>query len=283
VSIDVKKVLGVELPESTYSYTARDVILYALGIGAGAREDELKYVYENGLEVFPTFGVIPPFGALLSLLGVEGFKINPLMVLHGEQFMELRKRPVATSGTLVTRSSVGNIFDKGKGALVEIEAETTDEAGDVVFYNVFGAFIRGEGGFGGDRGPSAGDEPPERSPDAVVEERTLTQQALIYRLSADFNPLHADPAVAVLAGYDRPILHGMCTSGFACRAVLREFADGDAHRFSSFKVRLSGHVFPGETVVTRMWDEGGGKVVFTVTTKERGAVAVSNASVTLHD
>jgi acyl dehydratase len=203
-----------------------------------------------------------------------------MMLLHGEQYMEIRKHPVPTAGKLTTYPKVANIYDKGKGALIELEAETKDEAGDVVYYNVFGTFIRGEGGFGGEKGPAAGNEPPERAPDKVVEMKTLPQQALIYRLSGDINPLHADPNFASMAGYEKPILHGLCTFGFACRAILKSYCDNDPEKFKSVKVRFSRHVFPGETIITEMWEEDG-RIIFQVKTAERGEVAISNAAVEL--
>ena len=283
--IDISKALGAELTPLAYEYDQKSVMLYALGVGAGVEAtdpEELKFVYENdpGLFVLPSFGVIPPFPALMGLLAVEGMEINLMMLLHGEQYMEIRKHPVPTAGKLTTYPKVANIYDKGKGALIELEAETKDEAGDVVYYNVFGTFIRGEGGFGGEKGPAAGNEPPERAPDKVVEMKTLPQQALIYRLSGDINPLHADPNFASMAGYEKPILHGLCTFGFACRAILKSYCDNDPEKFKSVKVRFSRHVFPGETIITEMWEEDG-RIIFQVKTAERGEVAISNAAVEL--
>lgn len=282
--IDTAKATGAPMPALEFSYEPKDVMLYALGVGAGGEPDELKFVYENdpGLSVLPTFGVVPPFPALMGLLGVEGIEINPMMILHGEQYLEIRKHPVPPSGKLVTTPKVANIFDKGKGALIELEAESVDESGDVVYFTRFGVFVRGEGGFGGEKGPSAGNEPPDRKPDRVVKLKTLPQQALIYRLSGDYNPLHADPNFASMAGFDRPILHGLCTFGFACRAVLREYCDNDPAGFKSVKVRFSRHVFPGETIVTEIWDEGDGKLLFQAKVEERGEVTISNAAVELN-
>jgi 3-hydroxyacyl-CoA dehydrogenase/3a,7a,12a-trihydroxy-5b-cholest-24-enoyl-CoA hydratase len=241
--IDVSKAMGAELPALDYEYDPNKLILYALGVGAGAEADDLKFCYENtpGLLALPTFGVIPPFPALMGLLGAPGVDINLMMLLHGEQYLEILKQPAPTGGKLTTRPRIANIYDKGKGALIELEAETTDETGEVVYRNVFGTFIRGEGGFGGEKGPAPGNEPPDRAPDKVVEMPTLPQQALLYRLSGDINPLHADPGFAGMAGFEKPILHGLCTFGFAGRAVLKEYCDNDPSKFKSVKVRFSRH------------------------------------------
>jgi len=276
-------VIGYELEPMEFTYQQRDVMLYALGVGAGLEPDELKFVYENGLEALPTFGVIPPFPALMGLVGVEGVDINVVMLLHGEQYLEVRKYPIPVAGKLTSKPRIANVYDKTKGALVEMEVDTVDESGDVVFHNVFGSFIRGEGGFGGERGPEPGNEPPERDPDKVVEMKTLPQQAMIYRLSGDYNPLHIDPNIAGMAGYDRPILHGLCSFGFAGRAVLREYCDNDPKKFKAIKVRFSRPVFPGDTIVTEMWEESDDKVIIRASTKERpGEYCLTNAAVWLN-
>ncbi len=277
-------VIGKTLDPLSFEYAKKDVILYNLGVGAGRSPQDLKYVYENspGLEALPTFGVIPPFPALFGLVNTEGIDINFTMLLHGEQYLEVRKHPVPVEGRLINRPTISAIFDKGKGALIELEVESVDEKGEAVFYNRFGAFVRGEGGFGGDKGPEPGNEPPDREPDRVAEEATLPQQALIYRLSGDFNPLHADPAVAALAGYEKPILHGLCSFGFAARAVIREYCDNDPALFKAIKVRFSRHIFPGETIVTEMWEESPGKIVFRSKTAERGEYCLTNAAVWLN-
>ncbi len=223
--IDVEKSLGAELPPMTYELTRDKVILYALGVGAVPEGDELPFVYENGLKVLPTFGVVAPFPALMAVMSVPGVDINPIMILHGEQYLEVRKHPIPIEGTLTSRPRIASIYDKGKGALMEIEVDTEDQDGNVVFFNRFATFVRGEGGFGGEKGPPPGNEPPDRPPDEVVEETTLKRQAAIYRLSGDFNPLHVDPQFAAMAGYDRPIIHGLCTFGFVGRAVLRTYCE----------------------------------------------------------
>ncbi len=265
--------IGKKLSPVTHTYTERDVLLYALGVGAGT--DELRFTYEQDLKVLPTFAVIPAFPAMLNLGGAMA--VNPVMVLHGEQRIELHG-PIPTAGTVTTTPTIKAVYDKVKGALVVVETESVDERGRLLFRNTSGIFARGEGGFGGDRGPSGPkNAPPERPPDRSIAMKTLPQQALLYRLSGDMNPLHADPNFAKMAGYDRPILHGLCTFGHAGRAVLQAFCGNDPARMKSFEVRFSGVVFPGETITTDMWQVEKGKIVFTAKT-ERGEVVLSSAA-----
>src|SRR5262245_17081552 len=265
--------VGKKLGSVTHTYSERDVMLYALGVGAGT--DELQFTYERELKVLPTFAVIPAFPAMLNLGGA--MQVNPVMVLHGEQRIELHA-PIPTSSTVTTHTKIKAVYDKVKGALVVVETESFDPKGTLLFRNTSGIFARGEGGFGGDRGPSgAKNVPPDRKPDKSIAMKTQTNQALVYRLSGDMNPLHADPDFAKMAGYDRPILHGLCTFGHAGRAVLQAFCDNDPARMKSFEVRFSGVVYPGETITTDMWKVGPGQVVFTART-ERGEAVLSNAA-----
>lgn len=283
--IDVAKAMAHEFTPLDFSYTERDVMLYALGVGAAATNPtdpkELQFVYENGLKVLPTFGVIPPFAALSGLMGVPGLEFNPMMLLHGEQYLEIRKHPIPTEATLTSTAKISGIYDKGKGALVTLDVTSKDHKGDDVFLNTFSVFLRGEGGFGGERGPEPGNEPPKREPDAVCEEATQPNQALIYRLSGDRNPLHADPQFAAMGGFEKPILHGLCTFGFVGRAVLKTYCDNDPTKFKSIKVRFASSVFPGETLITKMWRDGN-RVLLETSTKERGKVVISNAAVELN-
>jgi acyl dehydratase len=265
--------IGKKLGSVTHTYTERDVMLYALGVGAGS--DELQFTYERDLKVLPTFSVIPSFPAMLNL--GDAMDVNPALVLHGEQGIEMHA-PIPSSGTITTTPTIKAIYDKVKGAVVVVETESVDAKGKLLFRNTSSIFARGEGGFGGDRGPSgAKHTPPDRKPDKSVAMKTLPQQALIYRLSGDMNPLHADPDFAKIGGYDRPILHGLCTFGYVGRAVLQAWCNNEPERMKSFEVRFSGVVYPGETITTDMWEVGKGKVVLTART-ERGEAVLTSAA-----
>ncbi|HWP65796.1 MAG TPA: MaoC/PaaZ C-terminal domain-containing protein [Candidatus Limnocylindria bacterium] len=267
--------VGKKLDPVTYTYTERDVMLYALGVGCG--RDDLQFTYEKDLRVLPTFAVIASFPAMMQLGGA--LKVNPAMVLHGEQAIAL-KAPIPTRGTLTTTPTVTAVYDKGKGAVAVVETDTVNEKGTLLFHNTASIFVRGEGGFGGERGPSGPrNVPPDRPPDKSVSYATLPQQALIYRLSGDYNPLHADPDFAKLAGFDMPILHGLCTYGHAGRAVLAAFCGNDPARLKSLEVRFSGVVFPGETITTDMWDVGGGTIVLTARTERGEALSAAAAEI----
>jgi acyl dehydratase len=280
--IDIEQALGAELPEGTSSWGPDDVILYHLGVGAGVPATDpgqLEYTYEQNLKVLPSFGVVPVFGTLMGLMTVPGVQINPMMILHGEQDLEIHK-PIPTQASAIHRARVTDIFDRVKGASVVIEAKSTDTAGEPLFTNRFSTYVRGEGGFGGERGPRPGNLPPEREPDVVVQSPTMPQQALLYRLSGDKNPLHADPSFAAMGGFDRPILHGLCTFGVACKAVVDGALDGDVTKVARYQARFSGVVFPGETIVTSMWREDG-KIIVRATTLEREAPVLTNAAITI--
>jgi acyl dehydratase len=254
--------VGSKSQPTESSWSSKDALLYAVGVGAGV--DELAFTTENSIgidqQVFPTMVVtLGSFGEALANLGT----FNPAMLVHGEQRIELTGA-LNPQGRVSTVAEITGIYDKGKGAVVEITARSTDvESGEHLFTNVTSAFIRGEGGWGGDRGPSGPrNEAPDRAPDHEVTYQTRIDQALTYRLSGDRNPLHSDPEFAKLAGFDRPILHGLCTYGFTGRALLHTVCDSDPSRFRSMEGRFSSPVFPGEALTIRMWDDGDGAALF---------------------
>jgi acyl dehydratase len=280
--VDPAKAVGYVLPEKTGGWNQDDVILYHLGVGAGVPPtdpNELAYTYEGNLKVLPSYGVIPVGGALTSLNEVPGMDINLALVLHGEQSLEIKKT-IPTEAKVVNKSRIADIFDKGKAALVILEVETAEEGGDTLFVNRFSLFARGEGGFGGESGPKAANQAPDRAPDVQTESTTLSQQALMYRLNGDKNPLHADPEFAKMAGFDTPILHGLCSYGIVCKAVVDTLFEGDVTKVGRYQVRFAGVVFPGETIVTSMWKEGD-KILLEAKTKERDSAVITNAAITI--
>jgi acyl dehydratase len=281
--IDPTKALGATVETGPYRWDKDRIILYHLGVGAGADAtdaNELTYTYEKDLKVLPSWGVIPAFEANSALRRVDGMEFNPAMLLHGEQDLEVLKHPVPVEATVMTEGKIAEIYDKGKAALVILEAVTKDESGEPLFRNRFSLFIRGEGGFGGESGPAAGNQAPEREPDHVLESPTLPQQALLYRLSGDKNPLHADPEFAKMGGFDKPILHGLCSFGVVCKAVVDGVLGGDTSKVTRYQVRFAGVVYPGETIVTSVWKEGD-TLLIDAKTKERGTPVLSNAAITV--
>jgi multifunctional beta-oxidation protein len=268
---------------SEFVYDDKDVILYNLGIGA--KRTDLKWTFEGDdeFEALPTFGVIPYFNATVPFsIGDLVPNFSPMMILHGEQFLEIRKWPIPTAAKLVNYPSLVDVIDKGKGAVVVSGTVTKDaNTGEEIFYNESSAFIRGSGGFDGptksaDRGAATkAYSPPNRAPDAVVEEKTFEDQAALYRLSGDRNPLHIDPSFAAIGGFKVPILHGLCSMGIAGKAVYSTFGP-----LKNIKVRFAGTVNPGQTLVTEMWKEGN-LVIFQTKVKETGKLAIAAAGAEL--
>jgi len=281
-----EKIVGHQFEKLTYSYTDKDTAFYALCIGAAQNpvdDIQLQYVYENHekFKALPSMAVLFPFGFMEKLLGgVPGLNFNPMMLLHGEQEVRLLGT-IPTNGTLTSTGKISHIYDKGKAASIIIDATTHDEQGKPICFNRSTVFIRGIGGFGGPRGPVGQLEsydPPNRVPDAIVRYKTLPNAALWYRLSSgDANPLHADPQMAAIGGFDRPILHGLCTLGYASRAILESFCDNDVNKFKSIKVRFARHVFPGETLVIEMWKVYSNKIVFRCSVEGREGYVLSDA------
>ncbi len=268
-------ILKLENNGQKFSYTQKDAILYALGIGMGADpmdRKELAFVYERDLKAVPTLASVVAWGAQPGMMS-----INFMMVVDGERDITFHK-PLPISGDIIADSRVLGVYDKGagKGAVIQNETVLKDSKGEKLATLVSSIFARGDGGFGG---PSEGQpEPhktPTRAPDQSVDIPTLPNQALLYRLSGDYNPLHADPDFAAQAGFPRPILHGMCTYGITCRAVLQTYADYDPAKIKRHAARFSSPVFPGETITVDLWKDGN-EVSFEARVKSRNVVAVRN-------
>jgi acyl dehydratase len=257
VGIDPSKV-GAVGEAVEHRWTAHDCLLYALGVGAGL--DELEFSSHRNQRVLPTFAVIVGSGgAPLREVGT----FNPVMLVHGGQSIEVLGL-IPTEGAVRTTGRIAAIYDKGSGAVIETESESRDVAsGELRFRTRSSVFLRGEGGFGGERGPSGPiNVPPDRAPDHQITYETRPDQALLYRLSGDLNPLHSDPDFAARAGFPRPILHGLCTYGFTGRALLHTLCGSDPARFRSMEGRFSKPVFPGESLTVQIWGEGTGAALF---------------------
>jgi acyl dehydratase len=263
-----------------HTYTARDTMLYALGLGLGADpmdKSQLRFVYEDKLAALPTMAVVlgyPGFWLQEPQFGADWKK-----VLHGEQGVTLFK-PLPAHGTVVGRHRVTEVFDKGagKGAIMLSGRDVFDKAsGELLCRLTSTTFMRGDGGFGGPQGSAPPPHPvPDRAPDEVCSLATLPQAALIYRLSGDYNPLHADPDVATAGGFERPILHGLCTFGVVGHALLKTIGKYDPVSLKHIQVRFSAPVYPGETIVTEIWRESGGVVSFRAKVKERDILVINN-------
>lgn len=241
------------------SWTDRDYMLYALGLGFGAdplSRDDLPYVFEKRLKIVPTFASVAAFATGFQ---VEKIGIDLAHVLHGEESLEVHQ-PLEPMRKVRATTRVASVQDKGagKGALVVLETVLSDrDSGEKIATSRSTTFARADGGFGG---PSEGGPPPhaipERAPDRQVEIRTRADQALIYRLSGDRNPIHADPELAAKVGFPRPILHGLCSYGLACKVVLEQFADHQPQKIKRHRVRFSKPVFPGDTLLFNLWKDG---------------------------
>jgi acyl dehydratase len=267
-------------------YTERDTILYALGVGVGhdpLDREALRYVYEEALRALPTYAVVlgyPGFWAKDPATGIDWVR-----VLHGEQSLELHA-PLPATGTVVGRTRVTALVDKGagKGALMYSERDITEGgSGRLLAVSRSVSFLRGDGGFAAagqasDPAPPPREPTPERTPDLVCQLPTRPESALVYRLSGDFNPVHADPSVAQAAGFARPILHGLCSFGVSGIALLKTLCGWDASRLKEIGCRFSSPVYPGETLKVEMWHLGGGRHAFRTRVVERDVVVLSHGS-----
>ena len=257
----------------TMSWNSKDALLYAVGIGAG--QNDLPFTTENTKEVqqvvFPTFAVVAGSGTTSpgkSAMAEIG-TFNWALLVHGSQAITLH-RPIPVEAEATVQDKVVAMYDKGKAAVVVTEAETKLKTGELLWTTRSSVFIRGEGGWDGDRGPSGPqNEPPAKAPDHEVTLQTSPDQAFVYRLSGDRNPLHTDPSFAAIGGFDRPILHGLCSYGFTGRALLGALCNNDVTKFKHIEGRFSSPVMPGDALTVRMWIIGAGETVFTTSVGDR--------------
>jgi acyl dehydratase len=282
--LDPHKLLNWQLPEIEHTYAEKDTILYALGLGCGADRqapDDLRFVYEKGLAALPTMAVVLAHPG--NCLSSKESTVDYTKVLHGEQALTLH-RPVPPAGTVVGHGRVLDLLDKGreKGAVLYSERTVVDKAtGAPIATMTSTTMLRGDGGWGGKSGPQpAPHRLPETAPDLGVDLRTYPNSALIYRLSGDWNPLHADPKAAAAGGFERPILHGLCTFGVAGLALVKACCGGDPARLKHLQVRFSAPVYPGETIRTEMWRQGD-RVSFRARVVERDLVVLNNGLATV--
>ncbi|MGO9450872.1 MAG: MaoC/PaaZ C-terminal domain-containing protein [Candidatus Binataceae bacterium] len=281
MSIDLEKALGAELPETWSEWGAEQVILYHLGLGAGdppTAPGELSYTYEEKLKVLPTFGTIALHAVLLGLLEVPGLIIDLAKLLSLSHDLEIFG-PVPAAGRVRHSGRITGIYDEGWAAVVAVELESETAEGPI-WTDHYSFLLRDQGGFGGIPAPQGVDALPPRAPDRVVELASLPQQALLYRLTGDRNPIHIDPGFAREAGLPRPILHGLCSYGMVCKAVVDEFLGGDPAGVARYAASFSGVVFPGETIVTSLWKDKE-RVAIKAEVKERGTPVLSHASIIL--
>jgi acyl dehydratase len=277
--LDPEKLLALDLPPIEHTYAAKDCILYALGVGLGQDpldERQLAFVYEKNLQVLPTFAVVLGYSAYSFRRPELG--ITWRHVVHGEHGLTLH-RPIPTEGSVLGKLRILDVVDKGegRGALIYSERKITDQAsGELLATITQTTFCRADGGFGGSkRDTPAPHAIPERAPDLVCDLPTRPETALLYRLSGDVNPLHADPEFAKIAGYPRPVLHGLATFGVAGHALLKEVFGYDPARLKAMSVRFSSPVYPGETIRTEIWRDGQ-VVSFRARVPERDVVASNN-------
>lgn len=278
MAIDYERLMNWPIAEVRQRYTARDTMLYALGVGLGGDPldaGQLQFVYERDLRALPTYAMVLGYPGFW--LKDPGTGVDWVRVVHGEQGLRLH-RPLPSEGEVIGRTRVTGIVDKGsgKGALIYQERTVLDAAsGECMATLSSTTFCRGDGGFGGPAGPTKPSRGvPDRAPDLCCDLTTAANLALIYRLNGDYNPLHADPAVAAAAGYPRPILHGLCTLGVAGHALVRALCGYDASRITALEARFSAPVLPGETLRTDMWVEGN-HVAFRSRVVERDVIVLT--------
>ncbi|NLU81655.1 MaoC/PaaZ C-terminal domain-containing protein [Rhodococcus sp. HNM0569] len=285
MTIDRDAALAAPPTRRDISWTERDVMLYQLGLGAGASPldpAELAWVYEKDLKVLPTFAMVAGQGisaghAPAPGMSMPGIDIDLRRILHAGQSLTVHA-PIPAAGGAVLSSRTADVWDKGKAAVVVRETDAVDrETGEPLWTSRMQIWARGEGGFGGPAGPADPPAVPAREPDKVLVSATTPSQALLYRLSADMNPLHADPRFAAAAGFDRPILHGLASYGVVCRAVVDGILGGDPGRVSEYSVRFAGTLVPGESIETAVWQDGSTLTLVATCPERSGAPVLTHA------
>ncbi len=275
MTIDRDVALAAEPSVRDISWTSRDVLLYHLTLGAGRNKEadpELGWTYERDLQVLPTFAAVAGQGisagdAAPAGLSLPGIDIDLRKILHAGQSHTVH-RPLPASGSARLTSRVAEVWDKGKAAVIVLEGNAATPDGDPLWTSRMQMWVRGEGGFGGEPGPEQEWSASDREPDHVLESVTTPDQALLYRLNGDLNPLHIDPQVASAVGFDGPILHGLASYGVVAKALVDGVLDGDATRLTSISVRFAGILSPGETIRTSVWRDGS-QLSFVATCPER--------------
>ncbi|KAF9193274.1 hypothetical protein BGZ51_003794 [Haplosporangium sp. Z 767] len=296
--VDVSKAVGFKAQPQKVLYNSRDLMLYAISIGV--KQDELKFLYENERDfaAFPTYplvlmlkgnnqGVAVYGGGGGDVPGIPAFDPNKLV--HGDQSLEVH-RLLPLGGEFELHTTVTGVYDKGKGMVIERTTKMVDPKDPSRPYSSMkgSAFVRGAGGWGGPKGPKqdAYEPPKDKAPDAIHEDKTNDDLAILYRLSGDYNPLHIDPRIAPKVGFKKPILHGLCTYGHAAHAVLKAFGSSDPNAFKSITGRFTAPVYPGDTLVTKMWNvpaesKDQQKIIFQVVAKESGQIVINGGCVIL--
>ena len=279
--MDIKKVLSTKWPAYDVKLSNNDMILYALGVGLNMNKlntyhFNFKYEHDSEFQAFATMPSVIAHRQSDLVLNIPGFPaFNPMMLLYGEENLEFYK-PITSDLNLTVEERIADVADKGKmTALTEESLIKNKDTGETLVKILRSLMIRGVGGYGHKGGAAAVHYPeiPKRAPDAVVESISYPNQALLYRLNGDLNPLHVDPDMAALGGFEKPIIHGLCSSGFTARMVYEKYCNGDPKNLAKFSTRFLSHVFPGETYVVEIWKDGN-TLVFQTKTKERGKIAV---------
>lgn len=282
--IDLSVALGAELEPVEFSWTSSDVQLYQLALGAGAdpmSARELRYLTDGTPQVLPTFSSVAASFQVTEppKVSFPGIDIELSRVLHASEAVHV-PAPLPASGAARAVTRFTDIWDKGKAAVLVNETTVTDPSGKLLWTTKRSIYARGEGGFGGERGPSTSVAAPDRAPDLEIDIPVLPQQALLYRLCGDRNPLHSDPRFASAAGFPRPILHGLCTYGMTCKSLVDHLLDADATRVAAYGARFAGVVFPGETLRASVWDSGGRFVAIVTAPARENVVVLSDVELT---